>query len=151
MIVFCDIDGTIADNTHRKHFIECLREEQDWDEFYNPYRVSQDTPIAVGIGLARFFSKAKGFYFLTGRPERLRQTTTDWLGKHFDLAGSPLLMRGDRDWSKATSYKEKQIIEMMQRHPGEPAIFIDDDDRNTPIYNRHGIFLKAPECWSVIR
>lgn len=151
MIVFCDIDGTIADNSHRKHFIECPREEQEWEEFYNPERVAQDKPIAVGVGLNRFFSRAKAFYFLTGRPERLRATTVEWLGKTFDMAKVPLLMRGDRDWSKASTYKEKQIIETMFRHFGEPVFFIDDDTRNDPVYSHYGIFLKAPECWSCIR
>lgn len=39
--VIVDIDGTVADLSHRIHFIE--GEKKDWDSFYN--NVEKDKPI----------------------------------------------------------------------------------------------------------
>jgi hypothetical protein len=149
MIVFCDIDGTISDPTHRKHYVECPRAEQDWDAFYSPDRVMADPPINVGLGLARLISTADEFYFLTGRPERLRQATIWWLTKYFDLGSIALLMRADGDRRKAFIYKNEMIED--RRRNDRSLIFVDDDIRNESIYAKFGMFLKAPECWSVLR
>jgi 2-hydroxy-3-keto-5-methylthiopentenyl-1-phosphate phosphatase len=39
-IVICDIDGTIANNDHRQHFLEG---KKDWDGFFSS--LSEDKPI----------------------------------------------------------------------------------------------------------
>lgn len=150
MIVFCDIDGTVADNSHRTHFIGKPKGENDWDAFYNPALVMQDPPILVARGPLTDLTLRLGvrFYFLTGRPERLRQTTEEWLAKHFDVH-EKVLMRGDNDWRKANVYKEDSI-KSVTTHT-EERLFIDDDERNFEMYSRWGIYLKAPECWSVFR
>ena len=31
-IILCDIDGTVADNSHRQHFLEG---KKDWDGFFD--------------------------------------------------------------------------------------------------------------------
>jgi hypothetical protein len=151
VIVFCDIDGTVADNKHRVHHIERpTKEERDWDSFYDPARVMQDACIAAAVLPIKDLAGRRGirFYFLTGRPERLRQVTQDWLLKYFDLR-EEILMRGDTDWRKAETYKEDSI--RWASTPNEEMLFIDDDERNFKMYSKWGICLKAPECWSVFR
>lgn len=154
MIVFCDIDGTVADNTHRTHLIEGPKETRDWDAFYSPALVMQDTPITAAVLPLKELTQRLGirFFFLTGRPERIRGTTQDWLLKYFDLR-EEILMRGDRDWRTSSVYKEDSIRSVAAPAKGFPEeyLFLDDDERNFKMYSKWGISLKAPECWSVFR
>ena len=148
MIVFCDLDGTVSDNSHRQGFIQSTK--KDWDSFYNPELIVKDPPINQAIrGLKRLMDQ-QGLllYFLTGRPEKTRNATLQWLrlnvpwGEHI-----PLLMRPDGDFRKADIYKEEHIQKVHTLYPSKVKVFIDDDTRNIEMYQRLGLILKAPECW----
>ena len=39
-IILCDIDGTVANNDHRQHFLEG---KKDWDGFFD--KLDEDEPI----------------------------------------------------------------------------------------------------------
>jgi len=153
MIVFCDLDGTVADNSHRTGFLQSTK--KDWESFYSPELILKDLPIAAAVkGLYRM-AKQPGviLYFLTGRPEKTRQATITWLRTHlqWDVPTLPaLLMRPDKDFRKADVYKEEMIQQVHGVWPMRVKVFIDDDLRNVQMYQRLGIMLKAPECWDHI-
>jgi hypothetical protein len=176
MILLVDIDGTIADNSHREGFLQGGK--KDWDSFYNPELMAKDLPIEAAMDvLPRLITLLQGnFFFLTGRPERTRAVTVAWLEKHIgctpktrpdagpDESHRPFLcMRPDGDHRRASVYKEDlaafltggsirtQNGNVVLAKPRQPLTFIDDDERNTDMYRKYGIFLKAPECWSVFR
>ena len=79
MIYIFDIDGTIADITHRLHFI--LEEPKDWDAFF--MAAADDQPIWEVITVARAL-KAAGhtLIMLSGRSEISRSITVAWLLKY---------------------------------------------------------------------
>lgn len=157
MILLVDIDGTIADNSHREGFLQGSK--KDWDSFYNPELMAKDEPIAVAMEVVPRLITREGihFLFLTGRPERTREVTVAWLAKHIGCVATPpssvdgphLLMRPDGDHRRADVYKEEWVTFLKKWN--KPLVFIDDDERNTEMYRKHGIYLKAPECWSVFR
>lgn len=148
MFILCDLDGTVADNSHRAGFIQST--VKDWDAFYQPDLILQDKPIdkAVKVVNRLITSGHVHFAFLTGRPERTRQATETWLGWHTQYSKLPLnpkvYMRKDGDHTSADKYKEG-IISYLQ--PYGPFLFIDDDLRNVDMYWRYGLFLHAPSCW----
>ena len=153
MIIFCDIDGTVADNSHRQGFLQGTK--KDWDSFYNPDLVTLDKPIeaaVLDIKKLLHHPRVESFHFLTGRPERLRHATEQWVFKHLGFMPNinGLLMRPDNDFQKADAYKEKSIRKVAGVGYDD-ILFIDDDERNTEMYRRWGVFLKAPECWGVLR
>jgi FMN phosphatase YigB (HAD superfamily) len=48
MIVFCDIDGTLVDNEHRRALVESRdRDQQKWDLFYSDDELRRDIPYAL--------------------------------------------------------------------------------------------------------
>lgn len=167
MILIVDIDGTIADNSHREGFLQGSK--KDWDSFYKPELMEKDEPIAAAMEVVpRLITMLQGnFFFLTGRPERTRNVTIAWLEKHIGCtpktsgAAGPeeshrpyLCMRPDGDHRKASVFKEELasfLYGTAVGFPRKPLTFIDDDERNTAMYRKYGIFLKAPECWSVFR
>ena len=80
-IILCDIDGTVANNDHRQHFLEG---KKDWDGFFDA--LDKDKPISLIINkIIRENESGKNIIFLTGRPERYRKTTRDWLTKYFNF------------------------------------------------------------------
>ena len=98
-IVLCDIDGTIANNDHRQHFLEG---KKDWEGFFS--ELINDEPIFPIINkVIEQYNAGKEIVFLTGRPERYRNVTTEWLKRYFDFE-IKLLMRKNKD------HKNKLII-----------------------------------------
>ena len=91
-IILCDIDGTVADNSHRQHFLEG---KKDWDGFFS--ELVNDLPIHPIIDkINQEQADGKEIVFLTGRPERYRYSTTLWLKEYFNFEFR-LLMRKDGD------------------------------------------------------
>ena len=76
-VVF-DIDGVLADPTHRLPYI--MRPEPDWDTFFS--LVAQDTPRMREIEILRVLSNHVGIALLTGRSDQCMQPTVDWLRAH---------------------------------------------------------------------
>lgn len=91
-IILCDLDGTVANNDHRQHFLEG---KKDWDGFFEA--LDKDEPIYPIINKVIAENKSgREVIFLTGRPERYRETTKIWLEKYFDFKLN-ILMRKDND------------------------------------------------------
>lgn len=101
-IYIVDIDGTIADLTHRLHFIQ--GDKKDWDSFHAA--CMYDKPIKdvldVVISLENLINCE--LKFVTGRPESSRKDTQKWLAKAWELEydseewEEDLFMRKDGDF-----------------------------------------------------
>tara|TARA_B100001121_G_scaffold263391_1_gene244217 strand:+ start:1188 stop:1613 length:426 start_codon:yes stop_codon:yes gene_type:complete len=101
-IILCDIDGTIANNDHRQHFLEG---KKDWEGFFS--ELVNDLPIQIIIDkVIQEQVNGKEIVFLTGRPERYRYSTTLWLKEHFDFEFK-LLMRNDGDQRNKLEIKKE--------------------------------------------
>ena len=74
-IILCDIDGTIANNDHRQHF---LQGKKDWDGFFSEL-INDEPIIRIIKKINAYHDEGKNIIFLTGRPERFRYSTTLWL------------------------------------------------------------------------
>lgn len=102
-----DIDGTIADCSHRLHHIQppagLIHFEPgetdwkpDWDTFYS--LCVNDKPIENVCHLLRVLQWNSEVIFVTGRSEKFRNHTTEWLKTQ--LGSFPeyhLFMRADGD------------------------------------------------------
>ena len=115
-----DIDGVLADVSHRRHFIQGRR---DWTAFFAA--ASDDTPLATGVGLARAAAeRGLDLVYLSGRPEHLRAVTTGWLRDH-DVPEGELLLRPERDRSPARAVKVRLLRRLTTAH--RVVFFVDDD------------------------
>lgn len=130
-IVLFDIDGTIADNSHRLHYVEheAFREDShksDWNSFLHPDNVKKDAPITHMIELGRKFYETGGYaiHLLTGRQESLRGITTAWLYRHGFTFYSNFHMRKDNDFR--VDYEVKKEIITMNYNLSDIFIAIDD-------------------------
>ena len=131
-IILCDIDGTIANNGHRQHFLEG---KKDWDGFFS--ELINDEPIFPIINkVIEEYKAGKDIIFLTGRPERYRYSTTTWLKEYFSF-DIKLLMRKDGDLHNKVIVK-KQIFE-TNFNASEIDYILDNDPDLLAMWNNYGI------------
>lgn len=94
MVYIFDIDGTIANLSHRLHFIQ--GETKDWDAFYKACYA--DTPIFEVITVARALATAGHIIvYSTGRSTVVYNETIDWLTKYRLPNPQRVYMRPDGD------------------------------------------------------
>ncbi len=83
-----DIDGTLADCSHRLHFIE--QEKPDWESFYKD--CVNDKPIAPTVEILRALQEyGATIIYITGRPCKYIDETIQWLKKYTKGPVSSLL------------------------------------------------------------
>ncbi|MGW0365808.1 phosphatase domain-containing protein [Streptomyces sp. NPDC002990] len=116
-----DIDNTLADTGHRQHFLESR--PRDWNGFFGA--APADPPLARGVEMVRNSAADCEVVYLTGRPERCRRDTLDWLARH-GLPEGRVWMRGDQDRRPARMTK----IDVLKRisRGREVRMLVDDDE-----------------------
>ncbi|MGW0822921.1 phosphatase domain-containing protein [Streptomyces sp. NPDC002845] len=116
-----DLDNTLADTAHRQRYLE--RAPRDWTAFFAA--APHDPPLAEGIALALESAEECEVVYLTGRPERYRRDTLDWLAVH-GLPGGRVHMRRDDDRRPARRTK-LEILRRLAR-TREIRVLVDDDE-----------------------
>ena len=92
-IIICDLDGTLALDQGRAQ--ECLHSgKRDWDAYYD--RCHEDLPNLKVIELLENFSEIASIWILSGRVQRTRSVTLEWLETH-RVPFHQLIMRADGD------------------------------------------------------
>ncbi|MER7171665.1 LNS2 domain-containing protein [Streptomyces mesophilus] len=116
-----DLDNTLADTAHRQRFLE--RKPRDWTGFFAA--APQDPPLARGIELVLKSAEECEIQYLTGRPERCRADTEEWLARH-GLPEGRMHMRRDSDRRPARITK----LEVLRRlaRGREVRMLVDDDE-----------------------
>ncbi|MBT1188264.1 hypothetical protein HET69_30885 [Streptomyces sp. CJ_13] len=116
-----DIDNTLADTDHRQHFLE--GRPRDWDGFFGA--APADPPLARGVELAVESAADCEVVYLTGRPERCRADTEEWLTRH-GLPEGRLWMRGNQDRRPARTTK-LEVLKRISRGR-QVRMLVDDDE-----------------------
>tara|TARA_B100000780_G_scaffold199655_1_gene141321 strand:+ start:116 stop:538 length:423 start_codon:yes stop_codon:yes gene_type:complete len=105
-IILCDLDGTVANNDHRQHFLEG---KKDWDGFFS--ELVNDKPIYSIINKVNDeYLAGKEIIFLTGRPERYRYSSILWLKEYFNFELN-LIMRKNNDQRNKLIIKKELFVE----------------------------------------
>ncbi len=124
-IIICDIDGTLADLTHRRHHV--LGEKKDWDSFFEAMDTDPLRQSTKDILDSDEMDDCT-MVIVSGRPEKYRERTEDWLERH-GLDGYPLIMREDHDKREDTIVKKEIFDKYLSRYKIKCVI----DDRPSVI------------------
>lgn len=141
--VIFDIDGTLADDSHR---LELLEPDENGRKDYEAYNslMSLDLPkLAVKLLAIGFDKQGVMIYVITGRFARHRAETKAWLLKHgipFDF----LIMRRDGDYRCGTIIKREELNIIRRKGYNVIAAF---EDRNKLIdmFREEGLICFAVE------
>lgn len=120
-IAVFDLDNTLADTAHRQRFLE--RKPRDWDGFFAA--APHDPPLPQGVAMARASAEECEVVYLTGRPERCRRDTLDWLAAQ-GLPEGRVHMRRDDDRRPARRTKLEVLRRLVRTR--EIRVFVDDDE-----------------------
>jgi hypothetical protein len=121
VIAVLDIDGVLADATHRQHLVESR--PKDWAAFFAA--VGRDRLLERGLARLRELEVDHAIVLLSGRPESTRADTQRWLDEQ-DIVATQLVLRADRDFRRAAVLKADLISGIGS--PGDIAVVVDDDE-----------------------
>ena len=136
-IIVCDLDGTLCDVEHRRHFVERPHGvRKDWDAFFAG--ALDDKVIKPVLDLLYMVSEYSTVIFCTGRPERCRADTVAWLEKHaFPFSQCELYMRKHGDFRPDDIVKQ----EILDTHIDKDRVLfvLDDRDQVVNMWRRNGL------------
>ena len=143
-IIVCDLDGTLCNIDHRLHFVQVAQgERKDWDSFFNG--VPNDTvnkPVLEVLDRFRLTLNDFQIVFCSGRPERCRTDTVEWLKKYYftECEGKlhyELYMRQDGDFRRDDIVKQEILDKYIDK---DRVLFVlDDRDQVVDMWRRNGL------------
>jgi phosphoglycolate phosphatase-like HAD superfamily hydrolase len=120
-VVVLDLDGVLADTLHRMHHLH--RRPKDWNAFFAA--ASADPVHPEGLALAEeAVARGAQLVYLSGRPERTRSDTEEWLAEVAAPSG-PVLLRRDGDRRPARRVKLAALRALAADAPVH--LLVDDD------------------------
>lgn len=133
-----DLDGTLADHSHRVHHI--TKHPKDWDAYYAA--LPADPPIPHMVELVRgLFTPV---IYISGRRELYRMPTIDWLFRHGLPVGMPpharpsLYLRPDDD-RRPTEIVKVEAFCRATEDGWEPIMVFDDRTKDVEAYRNLGV------------
>ena len=156
-IIICDLDGTLCGIEHRLHHVQKadnngLKRKPDWDAFFTGIRddavnepvlrVLQEMTLG-NCGCS--YGQRREIIFCSGRPERCRADTVEWLHRADEDLFNPdpelenykLYMRKDGDYRSDDVVKEEILNEHI---PKDRVLFVlDDRQQVVDMWRRNGL------------
>lgn len=139
-LVLCDIDGTIADLTHRLHYIK--DDNRDWDSFFASVSddgFRRDVWDKVVADAKRHDAVV---IFLSGRSDVARVDTEIWLERNCGIEMPIVLMRREFDRRPDTDVKR----DIFEWHFGDYNIVRVYDDRPRLVRMWQEMGLNVVDC-----
>ncbi len=130
--VIVDVDWTIADLSHRLHYLE--ETPKNHDAFYE--HVDKDTPIEKVIDIVRYLSQKHFIVITSGRRNQCCEKTVEWLKKH-RVPYDALLMRPWWDRRPDTEVKK----EIYDKCLANKDVIMCIDDRPSLVRMRKSMWL----------
>jgi uncharacterized HAD superfamily protein len=128
-----DIDGTIANDDHRLHYIK--QNPKDWTAYFAT--CGGDAPIAHIVELAKACHERCAIIYVSGRSDECRELTESWLVEH-GLPFGHVYMR------KAGDHRNDDVIKIemlaqLRADNFEPIMAFDDRDRVVAAWRTAGV------------
>lgn len=132
--VMFDLDGTIANIDHRKHFVEGRR-HKDWGRFFET--MGEDALHLWAKDLIDLLRLKYEVIICSGRPEDYRDSTEQWL-KKFEVRYSALFMRKKGDFRPDNIIKY-ELYQQYIKDQYEIVFVVDDRKRVVDMWREKGL------------
>lgn len=138
-IIF-DLDGTVCNVEERRRFL--TQKPKNWAAWDSAHNIAKDTPVPQVLEVLKSLSVNHTILFVSGRAEKHREVTTNWLHKHIpqlNVNTHNLRMRKDRDFRDDAIVKG-EIADEIQKEYEIFAVF-DDRQRVVNMWIQRGVFV----------
>lgn len=137
-IVICDLDGTLADCSHRQHHVQG-EGKKNWKAFFS--EMDKDVVNRKLNDILGALSTRYDIYFVSARPDNYRDKTTTWLREQAEwLDGEYFLyMRKAGDFRADTVVKQ-EILDQIKAEGVEILVAFDDRSSVVQMWRDNGIF-----------
>jgi hypothetical protein len=138
-IIICDIDGTLADVTHRRHYVQ--GDKKDWKSFFA--EIDKDILRAdVADQVMKYEGEGYEIFLVSGRSEDYREVTEAWLERQFKgyRFYKALFMRGSNDGREDTEIKKKIYEDYFKKYNVHEVI--DDRPRVIKMWLEQGLNVR---------
>ena len=169
MDVIFDIDGTLADASHRLHFIKQPAEEMrnhvvpdfkpDWDSFLSDEQVAKDSPIQQTCHLLMTMLDDPDDYriiFITGRNKNTQEMTLKWLGaltypvrtyppeawihsNNLSRLSAPILYMRPVDDRRPSDKVKRDLLNKARADGFNPTLVFEDRKEDTAMWRSEGL------------
>lgn len=129
--IICDMDGTLSDPTHRRHWLE----QKNWEEFYSLCNLD---PVHSHISkIIQSMHFKYQIIIVTGRPLAHAEATHSWLFEN-GIPWDDFACRKDGDFRQDYIVKEEILNEyILPRY--NPIFALDDRKQVVDMWRRRGI------------
>ena len=131
--VIFDVDGTIANNDHRRVWVQ--NKPKNW-KAYNATMYA-DTPIENIIKLANILHAHYKVIIVTARSDDHEPVTRTWLKAH-DVRYDFIYFRKEKDHRDDTIVKS-EILDTILEHGHEPVMVFDDRTKVVNMWRERGL------------
>jgi len=132
--VIFDVDGTIADVEHRRHFVS--QKPADWKSFRNS--TAFDTPVQWVCDIAkRFIAQGDNVAFFSARNESERSITEKQISEWIGEGHQGLFLRPDGDFRKDDEFKS-DLADKFEEVGGKIDIVFDDRNQVVEMWRQRG-------------
>lgn len=138
-VVVVDLDGTLCNSGHRDH----LAQAGNWDEFHG--QLIHDEPWNDVKLMVELLGSLESYIVigLTGRNERFRNATYDWLNDH-DIVLDALLMRPNDDYRPDHELKPQMLAEQLDNAQERVWFILEDREKVVEAWRNLGF-----ACWQI--
>lgn len=139
-VVF-DLDGTLADLTHRLPLIQ--QSPKNWDEFH--LQCINDAPKQNIIAMTHIFYMFHVVHIVSGRNSIVRPQTEKWLARH-NVAHNHLWMREAND-RRDDAVVKKDLMKLAGLTPSNTLVIFDDRQRVVDMWRSEGFTCCQVAQW----
>ena len=137
MLICFDIDGTLADVSHRVHYWR--QKPKNWNMFKS--EMVNDDPIEQICTIAREMAfTGHQIILCSGRSNDTRGWTEQWLTDQ-GIEWSKLYMRADNDYRHDDIVKKELLDQIVVDFGKKPDIVFDDRPRVVKMWRENGVFV----------
>jgi hypothetical protein len=133
--IIVDIDGTVANGTHRQHHLNGAK--RDWKSFFEAQHADLVYEEVRFIVQAVFKTTEAHVFFCTARPSQYYQMTNEWLIKH-RIPYSTLMMRESGDGRDDTDVKY-DMLQLIRSAGFKVILAIDDRPQVINMWRRNDV------------
>lgn len=132
-----DIDDTLSNSAHRAHWISKDNPAKSWSTYYN--LLVDDVPIAPVVTiLQNLYDCGHRIVLCTGRPEKYRDNTVEWLQK-YDIPAHDLFMRQPTEAFVRNAQAKQIMFERIKTAGYSPIAVFEDNPLSVEMWKSCGL------------